>query len=146
MATELTARVELEEKMRFIGHGNGEQGVVIDYPPPLGDDSGIRGGLQLLLMALAACMGQTVMPLLRKMRQNVEGCVVEARGRRREEHPTVLTEIHLLFLVRGTGLDATQIRKAVDLAETWYCPVHAMLKGSAPIVTKVELVEGAKTP
>ena len=146
MATELTARVELEDKMRFIGRGNGDQGVVIDYPPPLGDDSGMRGGLQLLLMALAACMGQTVMPLLRKMRQNVDGCVVEARGQRREEHPTVLTGIQLLFTVRGTGLDAVQIRKAVELAETWYCPVHAMLKGSTPIVTKVELVGSSKTP
>jgi hypothetical protein len=67
MASERSARVDLVEKVRFVGRGHGDQEVVIDYPPPLGDDAGLRGGLQLLLMALAACM----------------------------EHPTVLTEIRI---------------------------------------------------
>ncbi len=90
--TELTARADPVEKVRFIGRGHGEQEVVIDYPPPLGDDAGLRGGLQVLLMALAVCLGQTVMPLLGRMNQSPTGMSVEARGTRRAEHPTVLTE------------------------------------------------------
>ncbi len=141
MATELSARVELQEKVRFVGYGHGEQGVVIDYPPPLGDDTGLRGGLQLLLMALAACMGQTVLPILRKMQQPVTGCTVEAHGLRREEHPTILTQIRVVFTLRGTGLQLAAVQRAVGLGGSQYCPVHAMLRESTPITTEIRLVE-----
>ena len=142
MTTELTARVDLAEKVRFVGRGHGDQEVVIDYPPPLGDDAGLRGGLQVLLIALAACLGQTVVPLLRRMNQPFSGCSVEAHGTRREEHPTVLTAIHLLVTVTGAGLDEAAVRKAVDLARTSYCPVHAMLASGTPITTEVRVVTG----
>jgi putative redox protein len=142
MAGELTARVDLVEKVRFIGRGHGDQEVVIDYPPPLGDDAGLRGGLQVLLIALAACLGQTVVPLIRRMNLPVTGCSVEARGTRREEHPTVLTEIHLLVTVQGAGLDEAAVRKAVDLATSTYCPVHAMLASGTPITTEVRVIAG----
>jgi putative redox protein len=141
VATELSAIVELQEKVRFLGRGHGDQAVLIDYPPPLGDDAGLRGGLQLLLMSLAACMGQTAVPLMRKMRLPLTGCTVEARASRREEHPSVLTEIRLLVTVTGRGLDPAAVRKAVDLAKDSYCPVHAMLQGSTPITTDVRVVE-----
>ncbi len=139
MASELSAWVELREKVRFVGRASGDQPIVIDYPPPLGDDAGIRGGLELLLMSLATCAGQTVVPLLRRMRQPVEGCIVEARGRRREEHPTVLTDIELRFKFRGQGLDPEAVQKAIALGEAQYCPVWNMLKGSARITTAVEI-------
>ena len=142
MASELAARVVLQEKVRFLGQASGEQTVVIDYPPPLGDDAGLRGGLEVLLLSLAACAGQTIVPLLRRMRQPVEGCTVEARGQRRDEHPTVLTDIQLRFTFRGQGLDPAAVQKAIDLGESEYCPVWNMLKGSTRITTTVEIVEG----
>jgi putative redox protein len=141
MPGELSARVVLQEKVRFLGSGSGDQSIVIDYPPPLGDDSGLRGGLELLLMALAACAGQTVVPLLRRMRQPIETCTVEARGTRRDEHPTLLTDIHLTFGLRGQCLDAATVERAIDLAEQQYCPVWAMLKGGTRITRSVEIVE-----
>ena len=142
MASELTARVELQEKVRFLGRASGDQSVVVDYPPPLGDDAGIRGGLELLLMSLAACAGQTIVPLLRRMRQPVAGCTVEARGQRRDEHPTVLTDIQLKFTFRGQGLDPAAIQRAIELGEAQYCPVWAMLKGGTRIKAAFEVVPG----
>jgi putative redox protein len=141
MAGELSAHVVYQEKMRFIGQASGEQRVVIDYPPPLGDDTGIRGGLELLLMSLAACSGQVIVPILRQMRQPVDGLTVEARGQRRDEHPTVLTGIQLRFTFRGRGLDRAAVVRAIDLADTKYCPVWAMLKAGTPITATVEIVE-----
>jgi uncharacterized OsmC-like protein len=142
VANELSARVVLQEKMRFLGQASGEQSVVIDYPPPLGDDAGLRGGLELLLMSLAACAGQTTVSLLRRMHQPVEGCVVEARGQRRDEHPTVLTDIQLTFTFRGPGLDPAAIQRAISMGEAQYCPVWAMLKGGTRITTAVEIDQG----
>lgn len=141
MPSERSARVVFQEKMRFVGSGSGNQTIVIDYPPPLGDDTGLRGGLELLLMALAACAGQTLVPLLVRMRQTVEGCTVEAVGQRRDEHPTLLTNIHVTFKLRGNGLDPTAVERAIDLAETKYCPVWAMLRDSTRITRSVEIVD-----
>jgi putative redox protein len=142
MPSELRARAVLQEKVRFVCQASGEQSVVIDYPPPLGDDAGVRGGLELLLMSLAACAGQTIMPLLRRMGQPVTGCTVEARGRRRDEHPTVLTDIELTFLFRGSGIDPAAIQRAIQLGESQYCPVWAMLKGGTRITSRVEMEPG----
>lgn len=141
MPSELSARVVLQEKVRFVASASGDQSIVVDYLPPLGDDAGVRGGLELLLMAVAACAGQTVVPLLRRMRLGVEGCTVEARGVRRDEHPTLLTDIHLAFTLRGCGIQATDVRRAIDLAEQQYCPVWAMLKGATRITTSIDVVE-----
>ncbi len=140
MASELTTRVVLQEKVRFVGYGSSNQHVVIDYPPPLGEGKGLRGGLELLLMSLAVCAGQTVVALVRRMRQPLDGCEVEATAQRRDEHPTILTDIHLKFHVSGAGLDRTIVERAIASAESQYCPVWAMLKASARIATTLDIV------
>ena len=138
----MRASVELEEKVRFIGRASGDQAVVIDYPPPLGDDAGLRGGLELLLMAFAACAGQTVVPILRRLNQRVLGCRVEARGERRDEHPTVVTDVHLEFTFSGAALDAAAVERAISIAEKQICPVWAMLKGSTRITSSYRITCG----
>jgi putative redox protein len=145
MAKEVSARVVFQEKMRFIGRASGEQAIVIDYPPPAGDDAGIRGGLELLLMSLAACTGQGTAFILRQMRQPVTGITVEARGQRRDEHPTILTDIELKFTFTGNGLEPAAVQRAIGMAENQYCPVWAMLKGGPTRITAaVEIVEAAE--
>ncbi len=144
MPSELSARVALDRKVRMFGSASGDQSIVIDYPPPLGDDTGIRGGLELLLMAFAACAGQTLVPMLGRMRKTVGGLTVEARGKRRDEHPTVLTDIHLSFTISGPGLDVATVERAIDLVEQQYCPVWAMLKGSARITRSVLIVQSGE--
>ncbi len=141
MASQLTTRVVLQEKVRFLGYGSGNQNVVIDYPPPLGDGKGLRGGLELLLMSLAVCAGQTVVALLRRMRQPLDGCEVDATAQRRDENPTILTDIHLKFQVRGAGLDRTLVERAIASAESQYCPVWAMLKASTRITTALDMAK-----
>ena len=64
--------------------------------------------------------------------QPIAGLEVEARGTRRAEHPTVLTEISLEFTVKG-GVDPAAIARALQLSEERLCPVWNMLKASTPI-------------
>ena len=144
MTHSVSARVVLQDKVRFIGQASGDQRVVVDYPPSLGDDAGIRGGLELLLMSLAACAGQTVVPLLRRAGEPIEGCTVEAIGRIRETHPTVLTGIELRFVLAGAGLDPGAVDRAITLAEERFCPVWAMLKGGNQITRTFEIVKEAR--
>ncbi len=77
--------------------------------------------------------------VLRRMHQSIEGCVVEARGQRRDEHPTSLTDIHLAFTFCGPALEAAAVERAIGLAETQFCPVWAMLERSTRITSSFEI-------
>ena len=123
----LSAWVTWTDRLHFQGRTEHEQVVAIDHAPPLGDGNGIKP-MELLLMSLASCSGQTVISLLQKMRQDVRGFTVKAEGARRVEHPTVFTEIRLTFEVEGADLSAEAVEKAIRKSEEKYCPVWAMLK------------------
>jgi putative redox protein len=134
----LTAVVEWTDKLHFLGKGDYGHPVPVDYSPPLGDGQGY-GGLDLLLMALAACGAQTAMSLFIKMKQDVTKFIVSATGKRTTEHPTVLTDIRVDFAVEGRNLSAELIEKAIRLSDEKYCPVWAMLKPSTKITYTLTL-------
>ncbi|MDP2913855.1 MAG: OsmC family protein [Candidatus Aminicenantes bacterium] len=128
----LSTQVTWTEKLHFQGQAEHEQVVAINHAPPLGDGNGIKP-MELLLMSLASCSAQTVISLLKKMRQDVRGFTVKAEGARRVEHPTVFTEIRLSFEVEGNDLSAETVDKAIRKSEEKYCPVWAMLKPGVKI-------------
>ncbi len=71
--------------------------------------------------------------LKRRLDQPVTGIEVDVRALRSEQHPTVLTEIALNFLVKGTGVEPEAVAKTIEISEDQLCPVWNMLKGSTPI-------------
>ena len=90
--------------------------------------------LEVLLASLAACAANTLhLVLSRKMGASVASLHVEAAAQRRQEHPTVLTEIELLYRLRGDELDAETVRQAIQVAEDMLCPVLAMLRPGTQI-------------
>ena len=95
----------------------------------------------MLLASLASCAGSTVGLLLGQMRAPLAGLEVEARGQRRSEHPTVITDITLDFVVRGAGLNPDMVAKALQMAEERICPVWAMLKSGTTISSSFQIVE-----
>jgi len=115
--------------------GDSRHTVTMDYPMPGADSEELAGltPLRMLLASLAACSGNSVAVLLRKMRQPLEAVEVEARGTRRDEHPTVITDIALDFTIRGSGVEPAAVEKALAISETQVCPVWAMLKDGTPI-------------
>ena len=136
MDVPLSIAVELvNDKVRFSGSTRGLPPVSADYFPPLGDGQGYTG-LELLLLSLAVCSGTAILPLLRRMRKTVAGLRVSASGVRRSEHPTSFTRIDLEFSLASPDAVATDLEKAIALAEGSICPVWAMLKGNVEIVWK----------
>ena len=118
--------------MRFTATA-GEHEVTIDYPMQRDETVAGPTPLQLLLASLAACSGSTVALVLRRMEQPFETLEVHVRGRRRDEHPTVITDIDLEFVVSGTDVEVAAIERALKIAEDQLCPVWAMLKVGTPI-------------
>jgi len=103
----------------------------MDYPAAEGREA---TPLEVLLASLAACAANTLnLVLCRKMGAKVTSLEVEARAQRREEHPTILTHIELVYHLRGGGLTPETIDRALRSAEDQLCPVLAMLRPGTEI-------------
>lgn len=136
MPTELTLRATHQGGMRVLAETDAHA-IPTDYPLQPGQATEGMTSLQLLLASLATCSANGVMLLLtRRMEQAVASLDVEVKAQRRDEHPTVLTEIELAFHLRGKGLEEAKVAKALEIAETQLCPVWAMLRGGTPIRTR----------
>ena len=139
MPQELSVSAVRESGMCFTA-STGEHSVCLDYPLVPGATAGPTP-LQMLLASLAVCAGSALGLLLERMKQPFTGLVVEARGKRRDEHPTVITEIALEFVITGAETQPDRVAHALKVAEEQLCPVWAMLKGCTPITASFRIVE-----
>ncbi len=137
MPSELSVQATYRGEMHITGQAR-EHTIEMDYPVR---PDGMAGAtpLELLLVSLAGCAGNAVAALLRRSSQPFAGLEVRARGQRRDEHPTVITDIALEFVVRGSGLDEAVVARAVSQAEERVCPIWAMLKPGTPIASTVRI-------
>jgi putative redox protein len=79
------------------------------------------------------------MMVLKRMQQPVVGLGVKAHATRSAEHPTVLKDISLEFLVNGEGVDPLAVSRALRVSEERLCPVWNMLKASTPITASFNM-------
>ena len=128
------------DKVQFTGisRSNPDNPIFFDFAPPVGDGQGYNG-LELLLMSFAGCSGTTIVYLLRNMGKKITGFKVNAKGLRRDQPPIKFDKILLEFLLISDDAVDADIQKAIQLAETSYCPVWQMLKNNAEIVTKYKI-------
>jgi putative redox protein len=140
MPSELTVHAVQQGPMAFT-ISDGAHEVSVDYPLGDGDDD-LQGmtPLRLLLASLAGCSGSSVAALLRRDGQPVDRVEVTARGQRRDEHPTVITDIDLAFTVYGE-VDPARVEHALTLSETAICPVWAMIKAGTPVTSSFTVVK-----
>ncbi len=87
----------------------------------------------LLLAGLAGCTGMDVVSLLRKMHMEFDSLAVEVEADTADQHPKVYRAIRIRYLFTGDKLEREKIEKAVELSQTRYCGVSAMLAKAAPI-------------
>jgi putative redox protein len=97
--------------------------------------------MEMLLVALAGCTGVSVISVLQKMRQNVTSYEVRVSGTRAETHPRVFTAISVEHIFSGHDLRPENIARAIELSETRYCGVSAMLSKSAKIANTYKISE-----
>lgn len=97
------------------------------------------GPMELLLMALGACTATDVVSILKKKRQKLESLEVVCSGERAVEPPTVWTKLEILYRLRGV-LDDAAVKHAIRLSEEKYCSVSAMLKKTANVSWRHEIL------
>ena len=128
-------------KVQFVGisPSNPDLPIVFDYKPPIGDGNGYNG-LELLLMSFAGCSGTAIVYLLRKMRKDISGMKVNAKGLRRDQPPIKFEKIFLEFILNSKDTKDVDIQKAIQLAEESVCPVWQMIKDNVEVVTEYKII------
>ena len=100
------------------------------------------GPMELVLMALGVCTATDVVIVLGKKRQKLEALEVICSGERAENPPTVWTKLEILYRLRGM-LDDAAVKHAIQLSEDKYCSVAAMLRKTATLSWRYEILPPA---
>ncbi len=135
------AHVRWAGKMTFIGRAGTNHLVPMDTDAEFDGDNSATKPLELLLVALGGCTGMDIVPLFRKMRQDVAAVELNITADRSEEHPHVYTRIDIEYVVTGRKLEEEKVKRAVDLSQERYCSVSAMLKKSCPVNYTIRVVQ-----
>ena len=135
------AAVRWAGRMTFIGKAGTNHLVPMDTTPEFDGDNSATKPLELLLIALGGCTGMDIVPLFKKMRQDVTAVELNITAERSEEHPKVYTRIDLEYVVTGKALEEEKVKRAIELSQEKYCSVSAMLKQACPVDYTVRLVQ-----
>lgn len=97
------------------------------------------GPMEMLLGALGACTSVDVVMILAKKRQKLTSLEIDISGERANEPPKVWTKIEMVYRLAGT-LEDKAVRDAIELSQFKYCSVAAMLRKTAEITYRFEIV------
>jgi len=129
--------------MRMVGDVEGGPAILLDSSSPeYGTHSG-PSPMELLLLGLAGCTAMDVISIMAKKRQPMTNLQVKVQGERAQTHPKIWTKIHLEYIAYGQGISETALARAIELSESTYCSVNAMLRKAAEITTSYRIVETA---
>jgi putative redox protein len=98
--------------------------------------------METVLAGTGGCTAYDVVLILKRGRHNVQGCSVKLTTERAETDPKVFTKIHMHFVVKGQGIPAAAVERAIAMSHDKYCSASIMLGKTADITTSFELVEG----
>jgi putative redox protein len=95
--------------------------------------------MEMLLGALGACTSVDVVSILEKKRQKLNALEIEISGERAKDPPSVWTKIEIFYRLSGP-LDEKAVRDAIALSQNKYCSVAAMLRKTAAITYRFEIL------
>ena len=142
----MEARIKWIENVSFVAQTGSGHTVVVDGAPEAGGRNLGARPMELVLAGAAACTAFDVIWILKKARQSVMDCIVEAEAERAAVEPKVFTRIHFKYRVAGRGLDPKQVERAVKLSKEKYCSATIMLAKTATITYDIVVVEGDRVP
>ena len=142
----MKARVKWVEGVSFVGESQSGHAVVIDGAPEYGGRNRGMRPMEAVLLGAAACTAFDVVLILKKARQPIADCAVDAEAERATTEPRVFTKIHLRYTVAGRGLDQKQVERAVKLSKEKYCSATIMLAKTAEISFDIEILEADRIP
>lgn len=101
--------------------------------------------IELLAVALAGCTAFDVITILKnKKHKTVTAYEVSVEAEQRQYPPQVFTHVHIHHSVTGDDVDTQSVADAIELSESKYCSVGAMVKQSGAEISTTYSVQSAK--
>ncbi|MFP4529599.1 MAG: OsmC family protein [Candidatus Kapaibacterium sp.] len=124
----MKVELELDRKMRIIGSTPRGHETIFDTAAEVGGEDTAAKPMEVMLQAMAACSFMDTISILRKKRKEVDNLKIFADATRAEEHPQVLTEVHLKYVLISPDAEEEDLHRAVELSQDKYCGASAMFK------------------
>jgi NAD(P)-dependent dehydrogenase (short-subunit alcohol dehydrogenase family)/uncharacterized OsmC-like protein len=100
---------------------------------------------EALLQAMAACTGIDVVSTLQKMRQPLEGLIIECEASFTKTLPKVFSTCEIIYKFYGDHLKIEKVAHCVFLSFTKYCGISAMIeKSGCYLIPKIEFNEKSR--
>jgi putative redox protein len=135
----MKATVKWIEEVSFVAETESGHAILVDGAPEAGGRNLGPRPMELVLAGTAACTAFDVVWILRKARQPLATCVVEAEAERAPVDPKVFTRIHLKYRITGSGLNREQVERAVRLSKEKYCSATLMLAKTAEVTFEIAI-------
>lgn len=137
----LVAEIKLiDNGLKFHTKAGNNPEIITDYIPPLGHNEGYMP-LELFLISFATCVSGVMLPVLRKMKKDIQEYSVVAKGTRKTEHPAGFSKITLEISLKSQNTATEEIERVIKMAETKYCPVWSMLKNDVAVETLISVTQ-----
>lgn len=125
----------------FVGKTDSNHWLTLDGPENFGgSNAGIRPK-ELLLVALAGCTASDVVTILEKKKINLRDFEINITAQQQEEHPQVYTKINLEYVFYGSNIPVEAVERAIELSQTKYCSVTAMLQKAVEITHTYKILD-----
>lgn len=133
------AYIKQIQGITFAGKTDSNHWITMDGPEEFGgSDAGIRPK-ELLLLSLGGCTGADVASILKKKRVQIDGYEMNLTADATEEYPQVFTKINIEYVFYGDNIEEKDVVRAIELSQTKYCGVTAMLKKAMEISYSVRI-------
>jgi putative redox protein len=97
--------------------------------------------LELLAISLAGCTAMDVISILTKKKQKISFFEVNVHAEQAEEFPKVFTQAVITYKITGHLVEEAAVLRSIELSETKYCPIQAMLGKVVPMEMNYEIYE-----
>jgi putative redox protein len=123
------------------GHILSMDGAPDEAKPENGGANMAARPMETVLAGTGGCTAYDVVLILKRGRHDVHACSVKLTSERAATDPKVFTKIHMHFIVKGKGIPATAVERAIAMSHDKYCSATIMLGKTAAITTSFELAE-----
>ncbi len=125
----------------LLGKADSNHWVTMDGPESFGGSNGATRPKELILLSLGGCTASDVTAILQKKRVKIDDFEIQISAESTETHPKVYTKIHLEFVFIGKDIKEKDVERAIELSQTTYCGVTAMLEKSIEITHSFTIKE-----
>ncbi|MBL7201865.1 MAG: OsmC family protein [Anaerolineae bacterium] len=120
------AHLKWTDGMQFIARAEDGPAVVIDSR----DGGSGPSPMQMVLMGIAGCTAVDVVLIMGKKRAKMTGFEIHITGQRAETPPRRYTDVHVEYILRGTGIKPKAVEQAIQLSEEKYCSAMASINAN----------------